>query len=339
MKVIAQQHPDCELQTANCELFSEEFMMKTCAIALICILSSFGLSAVAQNVPGPVAPASATSQTAAAVPPEYHLLPEDNINVLVRNEPDFSAEQVVDPMGNINMPQIGLIHVEGLTQRDLADMIRAKLTKWIIDPKIQITLSNLRKPKVYVLGQVLKPGMYEFKTGDRVMEAIALAGSHTETAALDQAKITHSSSSVPIPLNLKRVFHDADMTDNMLLQDGDTIYIPEDTISKYFVLGQVVHPSTYRLTDKVTVMEALTMAGGPTARASLKNTFIIRGDPKKPQRIRVDLDKLTKKADLTQNIVLQPGDVVWVDETSKPDWPKIAGILSTFVNSLYIIGL
>jgi polysaccharide export outer membrane protein len=80
------------------------------------------------------------------------------------------------------------------------------------------------------------------------------------------------------------------------------------------------------------------MAGGPTERGAIKGTCIIRGtDQKNSQRIKVNIDKLIKSGDLSQNVMLQPGDVVYVPETSKPDWSKISSIVGAIVNSSYLL--
>lgn len=270
-------------------------------------------------------------------PPEYKIQPEDAFRMSVWGEPDLAIEQVVDPNGYVNIPQVGPIHAEGLTVQELLTKITEGLSKILREPRVQITMLNYRKPKVYVLGQVNRPGLHEIKFGDRVMEAIAQAGSFTDMAYLEGATITHQATNESAPLDLKALFYGGDMSKNVVLQDGDTIYIPEDTVNKYYVLGEVMRPGMFRLKDNVTVVDAITNAGGPTQRGSIKATCIIRGNPENPQRIKIDITKLVKGSDLSQNVPLQPGDVVYVPETSKPDWNKIAGIVSAVVNSSYLL--
>ena len=285
-------------------------------------------------------PAQPTTPAEAAAPqPEtegYKLQPDDIIRMQVFGEPDLSVEQAVNPMGYINIPLVGQIRAQDLTQDELALLIRTALSKYLVEPKVQLTLSRVRDPRVFVLGQVGRPGPVPFKQGERIMEAIAGAGSYNEIAWLEEATLTHKGSQEADPLNLRKLFLDGDMSQNMQLKDGDTIFIPEDTKNKYFVLGEVMRPMMYRLKENITVMDAITTAGGPTPKGTLKDTYIIRGDPGSPQRIKVDIGKLVKGGDLTQNIMLQPGDVVYVAESSKPDWAKIGNLLSIVVNSSYL---
>jgi polysaccharide export outer membrane protein len=260
------------------------------------------------------------------------------MKIEVWGEPNLSAEQAVDPKGYISMPLLGQMHVEGLTQQKLTDNICKGLEKYVVKPKVQITFLQFRKPKVHVLGQVNRPGLYEFKQGDKAMEAIAQAGSFTEAADLKGALLTHRDSQKAIPLDLHKLFYDGDMSQNLILEDGDTIYIPEDTKNKCFVLGEVYRPGPYRLQENMTVIEAISMAGGPTKRGYLNRTCVIRSaDTGKAQRIQLDMNQFIKNADLSKNIALQPGDVVYVPETSKPNWEQIGNIVSSIVNTSYLL--
>lgn len=83
-------------------------------------------------------------------------------------------------------------------------------------------------------------------------------------------------------------------------------------------------------------MDALANAAGPTDRAVLSKTTIIRGDINNPERIEINMSKVLKKADLSQAVELKPGDIVYVPETSKPDWNKVSGIVSAVVNTTYL---
>ena len=284
----------------------------------------------------PAAPVQPAAPAAVGPPAEYVLKPDDVVRMQVFGEPDLTVEQAVNPSGYVTIPLVGQVFAQDLTQAQLVEVIQKGLSKYLVEPKVQLTLSQVREPKVFVLGQVNRPGPIGFKPGQRIMEAVAGAGSFTDVAYLEAATLTHKGSQESTPVDLRKLFLDGDMSQNLPLKDGDTIFIPEDTKNKYFVLGEVMRPMMYRLKTNVTVIDAITTAGGPTPRGSLKNTYIIRGDPKSPQRIKVNIGKLVKSADLTQNVVLQPGDVVYVAESSKPDWTKIGNVLSVIVNSSYL---
>ena len=315
--------------------------MRRIGVLVLVSLSLFAVclaGSLAQDQPNQAPAPQPETETAVSQgpPPEYKLQLEDVMRMSVWGEPNLTVELTVDPKGYTNIPLAGQIYAEGLTQQELIDKIAKGLLGYLVEPKVQIAMVRFRMPKIHVLGQVNRPGVHEIKWGDRVMEAIALAGSFMETAYLEGARLTHGSSNESIPLDLRALFYGGDMSKNLRLEDGDTIYIPEDTMNWYYVLGEVLRPGRYRLKENVSVLDAISNAAGPTQRGSLKGTCVIRGDLNNPQRIKLDMSKLIKSADMAQNIKLQPGDVVYVPETSKLDWGKISSIVSAIVNSSYL---
>lgn len=306
-----------------------------CSAFLIALTSPFAIADQAQNV----------NQTANSANPNvvadanYEIQEEDVLRMDVWGEQQLSNLQMqVTPDGKINVPFLGPVQAAGITQQKLTDTIVKMFADAgiIYNAKVQITILTLHQPMVRVLGEVQKPGAVVFKDGDTIYDAIAQAGSYTENAWLAKATITHKGSDQPIPIDMKKMF-DGDLSQNMKLQKGDTIYIPpEDYQNKIYVMGQVMRPNIYSLKDNTTVLSAINLAGGPTERGTLRATMIIRGNPGKPEKVPCNLTALLDKADLSQDIVLKAGDVVYVPETKNPDWSKISQVLSTIVNLTYI---
>jgi len=330
--------------------------MKRTGIAIILIFPFLGTILAAGSACGqtggavipPASPGEAVVQTATqppsasgAVQPDapaddYQLQEEDVIRIFVLGEPELTAEQVVDPKGSINVPLLGSMRVAGLTKVQLTDELVRGFSKYLVEPKVQVLLAQFRRPKVYVVGHVNRPGSFDFRPGDRVMEAIAQGGSFTQAAYLAGATLTHQGSKDSIPLDMHKLFFEGDMSQNMPLRDGDTIYVPEDVKNRFFVLGEVNRPGRYELKEGVCVMDAISEAGGVSERGSARSTYIVRGDAKNSQRIKVDVAKFLKSADVSQNIALKPGDLVYVPESKKPDWAKLGNMLNLIVNSSYL---
>ena len=281
------------------------------------------------------------AQTPVTVPDEnYRIVEEDVLRMDIWDEREFSGMQMrVTNDGKINVPYLGEMQAAGLTQTELTAQIAKKLEEAdiIYNAKIQITIVTLHEPIVRVLGQVNRPGPVIYKDGDTVIDAVASAGSFTDNAMLEKATLTHKGSDKPILIDLQKIFRDNDLTQNFQLQKGDTIYIPpEDYQNKVYVLGQVVRPGLYDLKDKTTVLQVISLAGGPTERGALKSTVVVRGDPAKPEQVKCNLTRLFDKADLSQDIVLKPGDIVRVPESKKPDWGKISQVIGTILNLTYL---
>ena len=286
---------------------------------------------------------ASASVPAVSVPPEvsenYRIVEEDILRLDVWNEQQLSNIQMqVTTDGKVNVPFLGPVQATGLTQGELAQEIVKKLAdaQILYDAKVQITITTLHQPLVRVLGQVNRPGACVFKDGDRVLDAVALAGSYTDTAMLESATLTHKGSDKPIPLDLRKMM-DGDLTQNYELRNADTIYIPpSDYQDKIYVLGQVQRPGIYDLKKKTTVMAAIGLAGGPTDRGAMRSTIVVRGSPGKPDRVKCNLARLIDKGDMSQDVTLQSGDVVLVPETKKPDWNKISSVLNSALSITYI---
>lgn len=270
---------------------------------------------------------------------DYRLAPDDVLEMNIWQEPDLSRKQMlVNSEGNITVPYLNhVIHVAGMTQHDVVTTLHDeyKAAEILLDPKIDINIVSRHHLMVWILGQVQRPGAVEFKQGDTITSAISQAGSPTESARLESATLTHKSSDRQIPLDLRKILRDGDLSQNYELQEGDVIYIPEDTFNKFYVLGEVRQPGMYKLKDDASVLSAVMTAGGQTERGSLKGTVLVRGDLKNPERRTIDLAKI-RSGDISQDVKLAAGDVVIVPETSKPDWNKISQILNTIISVGYL---
>lgn len=290
------------------------------------------------NTPTPAAE-SAPSPPAIVTDVNYRIVAEDVLRLDVWGESQLSAMQFqVTPGGTINVPYLGEIQVLGFTQTEIASKIAKMLADQdiIYDAKVQVSLISLHKPQVRVLGAVLRPGSYEFKDGDTVFDAVAQGGSYRDDAMLEAASLTHKDSDEPIPVNLKKLFA-GDLSQNYELVNGDVIYIPhEDYNNKIYVLGQVNRPGQYSLKDNTTILSAVSLAGGANDRGSVRETVLLRGDPANPERIKVNFKKLFDTGDMSQDLVLSPGDVVVVPDSKKFDWNRVSQLVSTVVNLSYL---
>jgi polysaccharide export outer membrane protein len=269
---------------------------------------------------------------------DYRIQRDDVLQITVVEDPNLSRETVVAQDGTINLPVVGTITVRGMTTGEVAEKIRTALieAQYLRDPHVSISLKVINRPRVAVLGMVLRPGTYEFKEGETVMHAISMAGSFDpDRARLQDAVLRRKradGTEETIPLDLEKLFFKGDMSQNYRLQPDDVIFIPEDVVNRVYVLGKVVRPGLYPWKSSTTVLEAINRAGGQQEKGTLSRVYIIRPNPNapdKPQRIEVNLLKLIDKGDTSQDIALQPGDTVYVPEVKKPDWNQIYSIVAT----------
>jgi polysaccharide export outer membrane protein len=262
------------------------------------------------------------------VPParaqEYTIGPGDVLDISVLGE--WNAPAAVNPDGKIVIPLAGEMSVTGLTLSQATEKVTAALRPFIKDPQVMLSIRQAasRRQFVYLLGQVLHPGAYEMQKEWTVAELIAVAGGPTPGAALTRALILRKSETVPIDLD--QLLVEGNASANVALNPGDVVIVPE-TKNRVVVMGGVAKPGPYLFKEGDHVVDALSAAGGPTPKAVLSNIGIVRLEGQKPAVKPVNLDKFYKSADATQNIVLRPGDVVYVPEVTGMSFGEILSSL------------
>lgn len=122
----------------------------------------------------------------ASEPEEYVIGPLDTVSVTVFQEPDLSAKDVkVDAAGDILLPLAGTVRAAGKTASQLSAEINTKLSRYLVRPSVTVTANSITQ-KVAIEGSVNQPGVYELKGNSSLLEALAMARSPTDVAALDQ---------------------------------------------------------------------------------------------------------------------------------------------------------
>ena len=119
---------------------------------------------------------------------EYTLGRDDVVNILVRNQREFSGKFVIGPGGNIQYNFVGDIKAEGLTKGELQQVLTEKLEQYVKIPEVTVVIAAYNSKFIYLLGELKKPGKYPMK-GDEVelRTAITAAGLHTPGAALKRS--------------------------------------------------------------------------------------------------------------------------------------------------------
>jgi len=222
-----------------------------------------------------------------------------------------------------------------LFQGDLKDNIPLQPGDTLIIPE------NLEN-QFYVLGEVNKPGKYSLKESEKMTlrKAFGNAGGLKEYTVLKTASILKSDNK-SVEVDLYKLFILNDQNQDLPIAPGDTIFVPKVVDNEFFVLGEVKKPGIYKLEGEVTALEGISMAGGYTADAVLKNTKIIRGPINNPEIMSVDLETAVTKAEMKGNISLQAGDILFVPESTAADvkyvLDKVLNPLQLIANSIELI--
>ncbi|MDQ7778941.1 MAG: polysaccharide biosynthesis/export family protein [Planctomycetota bacterium] len=182
---------------------------------------------------------------------------------------------------------------------------------------------------IAIVGSVNKPGsVFADEKGYRsILEGLALAGSITDRADLSRAQIIRRNGQVEQTDLNDSLFGPIAQDDTAgvkpvtpcLLYPGDTLLVPATREIGVYVLGMVARPGLVRGKDKMTVLQALAMAGPERFGAVLTEAKVVRGFPQKPKVLSIDVDRLMYQGDLAQNVILAEGDIVFVPESIGSD--------------------
>jgi polysaccharide export outer membrane protein len=230
------------------------------------------------------------------------IAPHDVLNVAVFGDQTYSGKFVVDSDGTIDYQTLGRVKAEGFTAREVADTITDMLVKGGILTKPQVTVELVQSTNkhVNIVGEVRSPAIYGFGGDLSLLQALAMAGSLTESAA-DEAFLYHKDSTEPVTVDLYEILHGGSSKYNITLADGDTLNIPK--VRPVFVQGQVRNPGPIVAPRGTTVQQAITMAGGVTDKGKESGVKIDRLVNGKKTTIGVKDNKTT---------IVQPGDTITV---------------------------
>ena len=173
--------------------------------------------------------------TGTACAEEYYMRPGDELNIVVTQQQDLgnsSTNQspfVVRPDGNVSFPLVGEIHAEGMTVSQFTDVLQQGLSRYIVDPDVSVNISKLGRVRVYVVGEVRKPGAVELDKGHTVIDAIGAAQGFTRDTAKKKIFLIHQDQPKSlIPINLNNMLKTGDMSQNVTLREGDILYLTKN---------------------------------------------------------------------------------------------------------------
>lgn len=201
-------------------------MRKTVKVAVLSLFGGACASGMHTNLPvGQQAYAIIPASAPTTSPKDYVLGPLDTISVDVFQEPDLSAKDVrLDSAGNVLLPLVGSVHAAGKTASQLSGELTGRLARYVVRPNVTVTADSITQ-KVTIEGEVNQPGVYDIKGNSSLLEALAMAHSPTEVAALDQVIVFRNVNGqrTGARFNLQRIRAGSDP--DPLLIGGDRIVV------------------------------------------------------------------------------------------------------------------
>ena len=169
-----------------------------------------------------------TTPAVAANDSTYKIGPQDVLRIDVWKEPDISRVVPVRPDGKVTLPLLNDVQAVGLTPEQLANSIATGLKKYITSPQVTVGVTEINSRRVFVTGEVSKPGAYPLLPNMTVLQAITIAGPLTQFAREKKIYVLRMENGrqVKYPFNYKDAVSGKHPEQNILLQGGDQIVVP-----------------------------------------------------------------------------------------------------------------
>ena len=246
--------------------------------------------------------------------PNYVIGPNDRLRITVWNQDNISGEYTVGGDGSFTFPHIGRVVAGGLTLVKLeAELKRLLEDGFYKNPQVTAAVLEYRSKRVFLMGALRQPGAYPLTGEMSLIEALARAGS-TATDAADHVFIIRSATAEGpvLPGEDKtasmtkvdlRQLNAGQLSADVMVHDGDTVFVPKASTAIVFVYGQVRSPGSYPIGQDTTVRQALALAGGVSEYGAVNRVMVLRVENGKEREIKVRL-----------NDVVKPGDTIVVPE-------------------------
>jgi polysaccharide export outer membrane protein len=282
---------------------------------LLLALLLTGSTAAAQTAQTGAAPAAPPAQTERVTPSsdnrDYVVGPQDVLKITVFDEAQLTGMFRVDNDGAFQYPFIGRVTAAGRTLREIEGELTKRLAEgYVKRPQVALEVDQYRSRSLFIVGEVRTPGKYPLTGQMTLIEALAQAGYTTPSAGSDVLilrsasadaagrELTPEQATQTTRINLTEL-QAGRTTSNIVLKEGDTIFVPK--AEKFYVSGFVKAPGAYSFERGMTVLQALSLAGGVSEKGSNRRVRV--------QRV---VNGQKKELDVKLTDLVQPNDTIIV---------------------------
>src|SRR5579862_103784 len=280
------------------------FTVCVCALILTFIASPVlaQQGAPSSNAGVPVSTAASTSAPRLGI--------EDLLDISVYNVPELTSKVRIDSNGEVNLPLVNNVHLAGLTTEQAENVVAKRLADggFVKNPHVTVFVNQAVSQTASVLGEVVRPGVYPILGEQRLFDLISNAGGLTDKAG-PTVSVTHRNQpGSPVKLTISRNFADHAESDLPIFA-GDTVIVWKADV--VYVVGDVGRPSGLLMeSGRLTVLQAIAMAGGTTRTAKLSAARIIHRSAAGLTETPVQLNKILEAK--ASDIPMQPDDILFV---------------------------
>ncbi|SAL57054.1 capsular polysaccharide biosynthesis/export periplasmic protein [Caballeronia peredens] len=248
--------------------------------------------------------------------------------------------QTVSSNGTIFFPFIGKVRVAGKTTGEIRDEMAAALSPYIKNPQLDVRVLAYRSQKIAVTGEVKQPGPLAISDVPlTLVDAITRSGGTTGEADLQRVRLTRNGKLYVLDAN--GMLDRGDISQNVMLQAGDILNVPDRYDSRIFVMGEVKTPMPVNMVrGRASIADALTQAGGVLdTDANVRQVYVVRGvrnNPSKPDIYRLDMSQPDSLL-LSTQFQLHPQDVVYVGTAGAVQFNRLINqVLPTLQTLFYL---
>jgi polysaccharide export outer membrane protein len=243
---------------------------------------------------------------------EYRVGKGDKVEITVFGHDDLTKVVEVRADGTINYPLIGDLPVSGKSVAEIdGEITRLLGDSYLVDPQVSVDVREYQSQWITIIGEVRTPGRYVLKRNMRIIDLLAEAGGVTREAGSDILITRSQQVGDPghIVVNLEGLLSGDRPDANLPLQHGDIVSVGEKEV--FYIRGEVVKPGPYFLEKGMTVMKAISVAGGFGQFANRKEVQILRsGDKGMQERLRVNLKAIEDGK--REDVLIRPNDTIIV---------------------------
>ncbi len=239
----------------------------------------------------------------------YRVGPQDVLTITVVGETQLTGRYVIGTDGTFDFPWIGRVKAQGETLRTLEDIIAKLLSDggYLVRPQVSIEVQEFRSQSVYVMGEVRQPAEYALTGNMTIIDLLAkavLLPSAGEEILINRRKgqgqpsgpvLAADQRDVEVIKISKRDIMSGRAAQSVMLRNGDTIFVPK--AASIFVTGQVRTPGSYTMDGELTVLQAVSLAGGFTEKAAQGRVRILRTVDGRQKQIKVKLTDIVRPGD------------------------------------------
>jgi polysaccharide export outer membrane protein len=199
------------------------------ALVLVLATGVTGIAQQGQASPAPGAQASESAAGAGVIPPaDYVIGAEDVLSIVVWREKDLTADVMVRPDGKVSLPLLNDVEAAGLTPEELRMRLTEATARYVESPNVTVIVKAINSRKVFITGEVAKPGPYPLGGPTTVLQLIAQAGGLLEYADRENINVMRNSGAKMsmVRFNYKDVSRGRNVEQNIVLKPGDTVIVP-----------------------------------------------------------------------------------------------------------------